>query len=114
MAESAFKFAGYFNELTADRQACPRDDLASIIANGAIDERALGADERFWLYLIIATAGHDTTSFALSGGMEAMLRDPDQLWAIREDPDLVNNATEEIIRWTAPVRHFLRTGHRGQ
>ena len=38
-----------------------------------------------------------------------MLRDPDQLWALRDDPDLVNNATEEIIRWTAPVRHFLRT-----
>ena len=108
IAESAFKFAGYFNELTADRQACPRDDLASIIANGAIEDRELGADERFWLYLIIATAGHDTTSFALSGGMEAMLRDPSQLWAIRENPDLVNNATEEIIRWTAPVRHFLR------
>ena len=108
-AESAFRFAGYFNELTADRQACPRDDLASIIANGSVDGRELGADERFWLYLIIATAGHDTTSFALSGGMEAMLRDPDQLWALREDPDLVNNAAEEIIRWTAPVRHFLRT-----
>ena len=108
-AESAFQFAGYFDELPADRQACPRDDLASIIANGAIDGRELGADERFFLYLIIATAGHDTTSFALSGGMEAMLRDPDQLWALREDPDLVNNAAEEIIRWTAPVRHFLRT-----
>ena len=87
--ESSFRFAGYFNELTADRQACPRDDLASIIANGDIDGRELGADERFWLYLIIATAGHDTTSFALSGGMEAMLRDPDQLWALRDDPELV-------------------------
>ncbi len=107
--ESSFRFAGYFNELTADRQACPRDDLASIIANGEIDGCPLGADERFWLYLIIATAGHDTTSFALSGGMEAMLRDPDQLWALRDDPELINNATEEIIRWTAPVRHFLRT-----
>jgi cytochrome P450 len=107
--ESMFRFVAYFNELTADRQACPRDDLASVIANGQIDGCPLGADERFWLYLIIATAGHDTTSFALSGGMEAMLRDPDQLWAVRDDPELVNNAAEEIIRWTSPVRHFLRT-----
>ena len=36
--QSTVQFAGYFNELTADRQACPRDDLASIIANGQIDQ----------------------------------------------------------------------------
>jgi cytochrome P450 len=106
--ESVFRFVQYFGELTEDRRACPRDDLASVIANGQIDGCPMGDIERLWYYIIVATAGHDTTSFALSGGLEAMLRDPDQLRALQDDPSLVVNATDEIIRWTSPVRHFLR------
>jgi cytochrome P450 len=105
---SIMSFIQYFNELTADRQACPTDDLATVIANGEIDGCPLGDAERLWYYIIVATAGHDTTSFALSGGMEAMLRDPSQFAALQADPDLVVNATDECIRWTTPVRHFLR------
>jgi cytochrome P450 len=105
---SIMSFVQYFNELTEDRRAHPRDDLASVIANGTIDGCPMGDVERLWYYIIVATAGHDTTSFALSGGMEAMVRDPSQLHALRDDPDLVVNAAEETIRWTSPVRHFLR------
>jgi cytochrome P450 len=106
--ETVMRFIQYFNEITEDRRAHPRDDLASVIANGEIDGVPMGDVQRLWYYIIVATAGHDTTSYALSGGMEAMLRDPSQLWALRDDPDLVVNATEEVIRWTSPVRHFLR------
>lgn len=106
--ESVMNFIQYFNEITTDRRACPADDIASVIANGDIDGELLSDDRRLWYYIIIATAGHDTTSFALSGGMEALLRDRDQLWALRDNPDLINNAAEECIRWTSPVRHFLR------
>ena len=106
--QSVMTFIQYFNEITEDRRTNPTDDLATVIANGEIDGCPMGDVERLWYYIIVATAGHDTTSFGLSGGMEAMLRDPDQLWALRDDPDLVGNATEECIRWTAPVRHFMR------
>ena len=106
--ESVMTFIQYFNEITEDRRACPTDDLASVIANGEIDGCPMGDSERLWYYIIVATAGHDTTSFGLAGGMEALLRDPDQLWALRDDPDLVVNATDECIRWTTPVRHFMR------
>ncbi len=105
---SVMQFIQYFNEITADRQACPVDDLASVIANGTINGEPMGDVERLWYYIIVATAGHDTTSFALSGGMERFVAQPDQLWALRDDPDLVANAADEIIRWTSPVRHFLR------
>jgi cytochrome P450 len=108
MMESVIHFIQYFNELTEDRRACPTDDLASVIANGEIDGCPIGDIERIWYYIIVATAGHDTTSFALSGGVEAMLRDPDQWATLRDEPALVTNATDEIIRWTSPVRHFLR------
>jgi cytochrome P450 len=105
---SVMKFIEYFNAITADRQKTPTDDLASVIANGQPGGCPMGDAERLWYYMIVATAGHDTTSYGLTGGLEAMLHDPDQLWALRDDPDLAANAAEEAIRWTTPVRHFMR------
>jgi cytochrome P450 len=106
--QSVMTFIAYFNELTADRKACPSDDLATVIANGQVDGCPMGDAERLWYYIIVATAGHDTTSFALSGGLEALLREPGQFEKLRADPSLVVNATDEFIRWTSPVRHFMR------
>lgn len=105
---SIMQFVQYFNEITEDRRACPADDLASVIANGKIGDELMGDYERLWYYIIVATAGHDTTSFALAGGMERFAAQPDQLWALRDDPELIPNATDEVIRYTTPVRHFLR------
>ncbi len=107
--QSVMTFIQYFNEMTTDRRACPADDLATVIANGEVDGCPMGDAERLWYYIIVATAGHDTTSYALSGGMEALLRDPDQIDLLRRggDEGLVR-ATDEFIRWSTPVRHFMR------
>jgi cytochrome P450 len=105
-------FFAYFSALTADRRANPNDDLASLIANGGIDGEPLGDLETLGYYVIVATAGHDTTSSAMAGGMHALVEHPDQLRRLQAEPDLLNNAVEEMIRWTAPVRHFMRTAQR--
>lgn len=105
---SIAKFETYFDELTSDRRANPTDDLATVIANGLVDGEPMGDAERLWYYIIVATAGHDTTSYAFSGGMEQLLRHPEQLQALRDDPALSVNAAEEMIRWTSPVRSFFR------
>ena len=105
---SIMSFIQYFNELTENRRSCPTGDLASVIANGEVNGCPMGDGERLWYYIIGATAGHDTTSYAISGGMEALLRDPDQFWALRDNPELLLSATDEVIRWTTPVRHFMR------
>jgi len=102
------KFQDYFDALTEDRRKNPTGDLATVLANGTVDGAPLGETELLWYYIIVATAGHDTTSFALSGGLEQLLRHPDQLQALRDDPELALNATEEMIRWSSPVRSFLR------
>ena len=102
------EFGDYFGALSADRRAHPRDDLATVIANGQVDGCPMDRHAELWYFIIVATAGHDTTSYALSGGLEALLRDPEQLDALRADPELATPAAEEMIRWTAPVRHFLR------
>ncbi len=101
-------FEEYFDRLAADRRDHPTGDLATVIANGLVDGAPMGERERLWYYIIVATAGHDTTSFALSGGLEQLVRHPDQLRAVQDDPSLVGPAAEEMIRWTSPVRSFMR------
>jgi cytochrome P450 len=108
LMNSIVKFIEYFNAITTDRQKNPTDDLATVIANGEPGGCPMGDAERLWYYIIIATAGHDTTSYGLAGGVEALLEHPDQLWALRGDDALAENAALEAIRWTAPVRHFMR------
>lgn len=102
-------FYTYFTELSADRRANPRQDLATLIANGTIDGEPLPDLESMGYYVIVATAGHDTTSSAMAGGMHALVEHPDELRRLQDEPSLLNNAIEEILRWTAPVRHFMRT-----
>ena len=102
-------FYNYFNEITQDRRANPTDDLASLIANGTIDGEPIGDLETLGYYIIVATAGHDTTSSAMAGGLEALIANPDQRAKLRAEPSLLRNAVEEMIRWVSPVRHFMRT-----
>ncbi len=100
--------AMYFQAISEDRRAAPKTDVASTIANATIDGAPLGDLEIAGYYAIVATAGHDTTSSSLAGGLEALIRNPDQLRALRMDPSLLPNAVDEIIRWVSPVRHFMR------
>ena len=65
--------------------------------------------ETLGYYVIVATAGHDTTSSAMAGGLHGLIENPDQLAKLQGNLDLMPNAVEEILRWTAPVRHFMRT-----
>jgi cytochrome P450 len=102
-------FFQYFMALTADRRVNSTDDLASVIANATIDGQLLNDYDAASYYVIIATAGHDTTSSSIAGGLEALLRHPDQLARLRDDPSLGANAVEEMIRWVTPVKEFMRT-----
>jgi cytochrome P450 len=102
------EFEDYFNALANERRAQPRDDLATVIATGEVGGCPMDHHATFWYFTIIATAGHDTTSYALAGGVEALLRHPEQVKLLQDDPSLVVNATDEMIRWATPVRHFLR------
>ncbi|MCV7364520.1 MULTISPECIES: cytochrome P450 [Mycolicibacterium] len=99
----------YFTELTASRRANPTDDLASTIANATLDGEPLSDIDTVSYYAIIAAAGHDTSSASISGGMHALLRNPDQLARLQNDMSLMPLAVEEMVRWTTPVKEFMRT-----
>ena len=101
-------YFSYFGALTAARREQPTDDLASVIANATLDGRPLGEMESTSYYVIIATAGHDTTSSTIAGGLHALLEQPDQLDRLRADLSLLPSAVDEMIRWVSPVKHFMR------
>lgn len=107
--DAMMRMFAYFQPIIADRRANPRHDLASLVANARFQGEYLPERDVFGYFLIIATAGHDTTSYALTGGMLALLRNPDQMQRLRDDPSLLPVAIEEILRWTTPVKHFCRT-----
>ena len=102
-------FFQYFMGVTAERRTDPGDDLASLIANGRIDGEPMPDIETISYYIIVATAGHDTTSSAMTGGLQALVENPEQLARLKADPSLLNAAVDEMIRYTSPVRHFMRT-----
>jgi hypothetical protein len=104
-----FDMFGYFNTVTASRREHPTEDLASAIANARIDGEPLSDIDTVSYYLIVATAGHDTTSATISGGLHGLIENQDQLHRLRENLDLMPLATEEMIRWATPVKEFMRT-----
>jgi cytochrome P450 len=103
-------FFQYFTEMTQNRRAHPRDDVSTVIANGKIDGEPIGEFEAMSYYTIVAAAGHDTTSASTGGGMLAMLEDPAALKLMMDDPQAHSRTcVDEAIRWTTPVKHFMRT-----
>lgn len=97
-----------FNEIIEDRRANPRDDLASVLANGEVHGEQMGPAETLGYYIITFSAGHDTTKNALAGGICALAENPGEFEKIKADPELIPSAVEEIIRWVAPVNYMKR------
>jgi len=102
-------FFEYFNALTEERRKNPKDDVASVIANGKINGEPIGHLEAMSYYIIIASAGHDTTSSSTAGGILALIENSEEFRKLRDDHSLMTSAVEETIRWVTPVKNFFRT-----
>jgi hypothetical protein len=108
LMETIAEVSDYFRAITADRRRAPKDDLASVIANGRIDGELLPEPDSLGYYITIAFAGHDTTSSSVAGGLWALAERPAELAKVRADPGLIPSLVEESIRWTTPVQQFVR------
>ncbi len=109
MVGAVADFEAYFAKLTAEKRAKPTEDVASVIANAKVDGDYLNDRDMAGYYIILAAAGHDTTSASTAGAMLALARDPDQWRRLQADRSLLPGIVEEAIRWTTPVQHFMRT-----
>ena len=95
---------------TASRAKAQQDgSLTARIANGEVEGQPLTAQQLHGYLVLLIGAGNETTRNAIAGGMIALLQHPDQLALLCQNPDLVDTATEEILRWVSPVIQFART-----
>lgn len=102
----------YFSDLVEKRRKEPKDDLATVLAQAELDGEPLPTLELLSYFGLIAVAGHETTRNATSGGLAAFLDHPEQWQRLADNPDLLPRAVEEILRWTSPVVHFVRSPKR--
>jgi cytochrome P450 len=105
-------FRAYFKPLLKERANAPRDDLLTAIAQGTIKGVAIPQLEAISYLLILATAGHHTTSSAIAGGVWALCQHGAEFRKAASDRSLIPNLVEESVRWTTPVQHFMRTATR--
>lgn len=102
-------FYAYFDVMLQDRRANPTGDLASIIAQARDASGEYYPKEiAYGHFIIIATAGHDTTSATIAGGMHALAQDPELLRRIQNDLSLIPRLIDESLRWASPAKHFMR------
>ena len=98
------EFAGYFRELIAARRARPADDLLTELIRAEDDGQHLSEEELIATCVLLLVAGHETTVGLISNAILALLRHPDQLAALRADPELAAGAVEETLRYDPPVQ----------
>lgn len=103
---------GYFQQLADERRKTPKNDIVSVLADAKLDGAPLPPLELLSYYYLLVVAGNETTRNAASGGLVALIQNPDELEKLRANPDLVPVAVEEIVRWTSPVIQFCRTATR--
>ncbi len=102
-------FGTYFRGITEDRRRSPRDDLATVIANARIGGDYMPDHDALSYYMIVATAGHDTTSSSTAGAIWALAEDPTEFEKVKSNPELIPGLVDEAIRWMTPVKHFMRS-----
>ena len=109
-ARAFSEYYEYHREVVADRRAKPpQDDLLSALVHAEIDGERLDDEALLQESLLILVGGDETTRHVVSGGMHALLRNPDQYRRLRAAPRLVASAIEEMLRWVTPIQNMNRT-----
>ncbi len=100
---------GYFTAHIERKRREPDNSVMTTLVHAEINGEPLPEREILSYAILLILAGNETTRNATSGGMLALIEHPDQFALLRERPQLLNSAVEEMLRWTSPVVHFART-----
>jgi cytochrome P450 len=104
-------FTDYFLDLVRERRRHPGDDLVTILTRARDEQGPLTDDELVALCILMIQAGHETTADMIGLGVLALLRHPDELHALRDDPALIRNAIEEMLRYDGSNQLVQRVSH---
>jgi cholest-4-en-3-one 26-monooxygenase len=106
--QSAMRMYQHFMGMVADRREHRRDDLVALLVESEIEGEKLTDMDILLFCLLLVVAGNETTRNAISGGMYVLSQHPDQWQMLLDNPELIDSAVEEILRWTSPVAHMAR------
>jgi cytochrome P450 len=101
---SANELAAYMHGVIEERRREPRDDLMSGLIAAEEQGQILSEDEMLATAMLLLVAGNETTTNLIGNGMLALLRNPDQMRLLRDDPSLIPTAVEELLRYDGPVQ----------
>jgi cytochrome P450 len=99
----------YFRQLVAAKRAAPAEDLATILAQASVDGEPLSQEELDAYFMVLTAAGNETTRFLISGGLEQLCLQRDDLARLAQAPEILSDAVEEMVRWVSPVMMMRRT-----
>ncbi|MEK7424597.1 MAG: cytochrome P450 [Actinomycetota bacterium] len=103
----------YAEDAAAQRRAVPTDDVISRLLAPTIDGEQLTELEFKNFFVLLVSAGNDTSRYTMAAGMKALIEHPEQMAELRDsigkDPTVMDSAVEEILRWGTVTMHFRRT-----
>ncbi len=109
---AALEMFDYAQRLADERRLEPHDDITTKLVEAEVNGDRLSEHEFNLFFLLLTTAGNETTRHAMSNGLLALLEHPGERDRIVADPSLIPTAVEEILRWTPSLYHFRRTATR--
>jgi cytochrome P450 len=107
--QASLEMGTYGFELASERKDKGGDDLISLLINQEIEGEKVSEMEFASLFVQLTVAGNETTRGLISSGMHELMRRPDLLVKLRNNPELLPSAVEEMLRWTCPLHYFRRT-----
>jgi cytochrome P450 family 142 subfamily A polypeptide 1 len=110
--ESFGNFTEFHMEFLQEKMESPGDDLLTVWLNAELDGERLGPEKILFEHNLLLVGGSETTRNAISGGMQALMQSPEQMKFLVDNLDnqeVVNNAVEEMIRWSTPFVRMART-----
>lgn len=106
--QAMVEFADYFRVLVDDKRRAPSEDLLSALIAAEEQGERLSLDELIANAILLLFAGHETTVNLIANGVYCLLRHPDQLALLRQDPDGIKGAVEEVLRFESPIQTTTR------
>ncbi|HXW33304.1 MAG TPA: cytochrome P450 [Acidimicrobiales bacterium] len=110
MTDAFVEYTQYIHKRIGERRETgDQSDLIGALVNATVEGDRLDDDSLVHESLLILIGGDETTRHVISGGMEALQRNPDQLAELKEDRRLLPTAVEEMLRWVTPIKNMCRT-----